>query len=36
MKKAAAFIAIALATMAFVFVSGRLFQTGLVAVGRCF
>jgi hypothetical protein len=36
MKKAAVFVVIALATMAFIFLSGRLFQTGVVAVGRCF
>jgi hypothetical protein len=36
MKKAAVFIGVALATMAFIFLSGRLFQTGIVAVGRCF
>jgi hypothetical protein len=36
MRKAAAFVGVALATMAFVFLTGRLFQAGIVAVGRCF
>lgn len=36
MKKAAVFIGVALATMAFVFFTDRIFQTGIVAVGRCF
>ena len=36
MKKAAVFIGVALTTMAFIFLTGRFFQTGIVAVGRCF